>query len=229
MPRATPTYANLNRSFSLLPPRPQGGTRGLGLNSLLGRAQGPRDALKPSTASGQPELPSSRLAPPQRQHLVDIVRRTRRAPINGATNSCLGLNRRAIFGPPVAQQLTRWGAKGRLKLVLEGSKLTVVTLILALSACAPQLSQVALWSKPGASYDAFLQDRFACIQAARITSPGGFVSGGVGELPPGAALRSVNGQIFWPCMAARGWSYNLVGGYRAPPGSEVWTVTPTPG
>ena len=47
-------------------------------------------------------------------------------------------------------------------------------------------------------------------------------------MPPGAALPRVNGQIFWPCMAARGWSYNLVGGYRAPPGDEVWTVTPAP-
>ena len=105
--------------------------------------------------------------------------------------------------------------------MLKGSKPTVVTLTLALSACAPQLSQIALWSKPGASYDAFLQDRFACIEATR------YVSGGVGELPPGAASRSVTAQ-FLPCMAAGGWSYNLFAGYRAPPGYEVWTVTPAP-
>ena len=111
--------------------------------------------------------------------------------------------------------------------MLKGRKPTIVTLTMALSACAPQLPQIALWSKPGASYDAFLQDRSACIQAARTTS-GGFVSGGVGELPPGAALSSVNAQIFWPCMAARGWSYNPAGGYGPPSGYEVWAVTPAP-
>jgi hypothetical protein len=132
-----------------------------------------------------------------------------------------------LFSAPRGRSNWRAGAKGWLELVLKGKKPSIVTLALALSACAPQLSQIALWSKPGGSYDAFLQDRFACIQAARITS-GGFVSGGVGELPPGLASRSVNGQIFWPCMAARGWSYNLAAGYRAPPGYEVWTVTPAP-
>ena len=125
----------------------------------------------------------------------------------------------------------RDGAKGWLELVLRGKKPTIVTLTLALSACAaPQLPQIALWSKPGASYDAFLQDRSACIQAARTTS-GGFVSGGVGDLlPPDAALSGdvVNAQIFWPCMAAHGWGYNPAGGYGPPPSTEVWAVTPPP-
>ena len=118
----------------------------------------------------------------------------------------------------------------KLELVLKGKKPAIVTLTLALSACAPQLSQIALWSKPGASYDAFLQDRSACIQAARTTHPVSLIPGGAPELPPAEAVSGevVNAQIFWPCMAARGWSYNLAGGYRAPPGYEVWTVTPAP-
>jgi hypothetical protein len=97
-----------------------------------------------------------------------------------------------------------------LELVLKGQKPTIVTLTLAVSACAPQLPQIAaMWSKPGASYGALLQDRSVCTQAARTTS-GVFVSSGVDELPLAPALSGqvVNAQIFWPCMAARGWSYN---------------------
>lgn len=116
-------------------------------------------------------------------------------------------------------------AKGRLELVLKGK--TIVTLtMMALGACTPQVA--ALWSKPGASYHALLQDRSACMQTARTTScvsvsgdPGVWWSiaspnwnnprpGGVGELPPGAALSGevVNPYIFWTCMTARGWNYN---------------------
>src|SRR3974390_43370 len=78
----------------------------------------------------------------------------------------------------------------RLELVLKTRRSTIVTLSLVLSACAPapQPPQVALWSKSGARDNAFLQDRSACIQAAHTTGSSGFVSGGAGELPPGAAL-----------------------------------------
>ena len=133
-----------------------------------------------------------------------------------------------MFSRSPAARRRESNRRGWLELLLKGREPTVVTLVLALSACAPQLSQIALWSKPGASYDAFLQDRFACIQAARITRPVSLIPGGAPELPPAEAVSGevVNAQIFWPCMAARGWGYNLVAGYRAPPGYEVWTVTP---
>ena len=89
-------------------------------------------------------------------------------------------------------------------------KLTIVTLSLALSACASQPLIATMWSKPGANYGAFLQDRSACIQAARITHPVSLIPGGAPELPPVEAVSGevVNPQIFWPCMVAHGWSYN---------------------
>lgn len=89
-------------------------------------------------------------------------------------------------------------------------KLTIVTLSLALSACAPQPLIATMWSKPGANYGAFLQDRSACAQAARIPHLVSLFPGGSGELPPDPVLSGevVNGKIFWPCMVAHGWSYN---------------------
>jgi hypothetical protein len=114
--------------------------------------------------------------------------------------------------------------------VLKSRRSTIVTLTLALSACAPapQPPRVALWSKPSASYDAFLRDRSTCIQTARATrSSTGVVSGGVGQPPPGAASSGevINAQIFWPCMTARGWRYDPAGGYGPPSGGEVWVLT----
>ena len=99
-----------------------------------------------------------------------------------------------------------------------------IALTLALGACTyppPQIAPpppIALWSKPNASYDAFLKDRSTCIQTTRLPTPVATASTGT----------VVGAYLFWPCMTTRGWRYDPAGSYGPPLGGEVGVVSIQP-
>ncbi len=86
---------------------------------------------------------------------------------------------------------------------------------LALAGCADELPSVR-WSRPGATYDQFVQDRAACVTEARAESEP-FILGGARY----AGKRDVlDSSVFVPCMAARGYRQDPQG-FAAPPGDEL--------
>jgi hypothetical protein len=96
--------------------------------------------------------------------------------------------------------------------------LLVVSALCAVQGCAPrQPAPPHQWSKPDASYDDFLKDRYACIQDARSRSSGAVVQGTVGAASSEDVLRA---DIFVPCMAAHGWREDPTG-FAPPPGGTV--------
>jgi hypothetical protein len=70
------------------------------------------------------------------------------------------------------------------------------------------------WAKLGASYDQFMEARYACIQADR--SNGYVTATGAPPRSPGAVSLS----FFKACMENRGWYVNQAG-YAPPPSEEV--------
>jgi hypothetical protein len=68
------------------------------------------------------------------------------------------------------------------------------------------------WAKLGASYDQFMEARYACIQADRSN---GYVTA-TGAAPK--SPRVVSLSFFKACMEARGWYVNQAG--YAPPASD---------
>jgi hypothetical protein len=95
---------------------------------------------------------------------------------------------------------------------------TMVTMLAAVWACAPQPVPIHHWSKPGATYDEFLKDRYACILDARSTASGAFVESGLGAAQSGEV---VNSSIFLPCMASHGYTEDLTGPFGPPPGGGI--------
>lgn len=92
----------------------------------------------------------------------------------------------------------------------------IAALLVTGCATAPAPAPVLL-SKPGGTYDVFLQDRYACISEARST-----VSSGVAT--PRAATAS-SGEIvridfYLACMSARGYRQDAAG-FAPPPGGSV--------
>ncbi|SRR5258708_6344197 len=97
---------------------------------------------------------------------------------------------------------------------------------LTISSCATVQQPPGKWSKPGATYDEFLKDRYACILEARGRSSGSFVQGGTPYGPGYGASRSddvIQANIYLPCMAARGYRRDPNGEFGPPPGGEVHT------
>jgi hypothetical protein len=70
------------------------------------------------------------------------------------------------------------------------------------------------WAKLGASYDQFMEARYACIQADR--SNGYVTATGASPRSPGVVSLS----FFKACMENRGWYVNQAG-YAPPPSDEV--------
>jgi hypothetical protein len=70
------------------------------------------------------------------------------------------------------------------------------------------------WAKLGASYDQFMEARYACIQADRSN---GYVTA-TGAPPRSPQVVSLS--FFKACMEARGWYVNQAG-YAPPPSDEV--------
>lgn len=109
---------------------------------------------------------------------------------------------------------------------------------LAVSACSSEPEPVVKWSKPGASYDAFLTVRAQCLHAVESRDGSFFIAG---ERYPGAPTllggivdeigspfgmhdtRSDVGpdpQLFSHCMNANGYTRD-VKGYAAPADERV--------
>jgi hypothetical protein len=81
---------------------------------------------------------------------------------------------------------------------------------LALAGCAEDVPTVK-WSKPGATYDEFMQDRGACVGQAREESRPFYVGGQRYAGRPDA----LDSGLFFPCMAARGYRQDP-NGFAAP-------------
>lgn len=79
---------------------------------------------------------------------------------------------------------------------------------LLLTGCMTVLS----WSKPGATNEQFLQDRYVCVRDARGEAGGFFVSRGTGG---GEVSPVVSRDVFVACMASRGWKQDP-NGFMAP-------------
>ena len=93
-----------------------------------------------------------------------------------------------------------------------------VAALAALQACAPQQPPIHYWSKPGATYDDFLKDRYACIQDARSRVSDAFVQGDFGAA---SSDEVITANIFLPCMAARGYREDPTGPFGPPPGGGI--------
>jgi hypothetical protein len=83
--------------------------------------------------------------------------------------------------------------------------------------CSPCASTITRWAKPGASYDGFLKDRYACIQDARSHVSNAYIDAGRGSARSGEIIRS---DIYNACMAARGYREDP-NGFAPPPGGAV--------
>jgi len=81
---------------------------------------------------------------------------------------------------------------------------------LMLAACTEDVPTVK-WSKPGASYDQFVQDRDTCVSQAREESQPFYVGGARYAGRPDA----LDSGLFLPCMAARGYRQDPQG-FAAP-------------
>jgi hypothetical protein len=91
--------------------------------------------------------------------------------------------------------------------------------MLSLSACAEDVPTVR-WSQPGASYDAFVQDRDACAKYTRAAEQPFYLGGA----PFGGRPDAVDSGLFVPCMTAHGWHEDPKG-YAAPPG-DTFPLSP---
>lgn len=97
-------------------------------------------------------------------------------------------------------------------------RFTIVAISVALTACAaPPSPTVMKLAKPGATYQEFLQDRYACITDARTNVSSAFVTPDVGAAQSG---QVINRSIYLPCMAARGYTMDP-NGFAPPVGGEV--------
>jgi hypothetical protein len=81
---------------------------------------------------------------------------------------------------------------------------------LVLVGCAEDVPTVK-WSKPGATYDQFVQDREACVSQAREESQPFYVGG----QRYGGRPDALDSGLFFPCMAARGYRQDP-NGFAAP-------------
>lgn len=82
---------------------------------------------------------------------------------------------------------------------------------LALAGCAEDVPTVR-WSKPGATFDQFTQDRAACASQAREQSQPFYVGGA----RYAGRSDAVDSGLFFPCMSARGYRQDP-NGFAAPP------------
>jgi hypothetical protein len=96
------------------------------------------------------------------------------------------------------------------------------TILLALSTlvvygCVAQRSLVR-YTKPGATQDEFMKDRYECLQEAQQRESGAYVNSYGGA----ASSRVVASCGVWlSCLGARGYTVDPNGPLGAPPGMEV--------
>ena len=94
--------------------------------------------------------------------------------------------------------------------------LPVLALVLVVAGCATDPSQVAKWSKPGASFDDFMNAREVCLDQARAQSGGYYI----GAIRYPASHKGISAGTFVPCMGAQGFARDP-NGFSAPEGDEV--------
>jgi hypothetical protein len=90
---------------------------------------------------------------------------------------------------------------------------------LALSGCANDLPDVR-WSKPGVTYDQFVQDRDDCATQAREQSQPFYVAG---QRHAGRS-DAVDSGLFFPCMTSRGYRQDPSG--FAAPSDKAFPLSP---
>lgn len=96
--------------------------------------------------------------------------------------------------------------------------LLVVALALGLVACAtPPPPHTFKWSKPGATYDEFLKDRYACITEGRSRASAGYANAYGAAAQSGEIIRR---DIVLACLAARGYREDP-NGFGPPEGGVV--------
>jgi hypothetical protein len=80
------------------------------------------------------------------------------------------------------------------------NRIAVVILTMTLASCA--LFPQKQWYKPGASYNDFTNDRYACMQESKAPVSGTYVNryGGASS-----SSVEVNNNMFSACMQARGY------------------------
>ena len=109
--------------------------------------------------------------------------------------------------------MTSTGLRGHRRAI------TALSLGLLAAACAPALPDQDLftltWGKLGRGYEAFVNDRNNCVQAASVVNRD--ASGREQPMPAVSATR------FKSCMRERGWE-SVAGGYSAPLGYDVRIV-----
>ena len=85
----------------------------------------------------------------------------------------------------------------------------------ALLGCAEDVPTMK-WSKPGASYEQFVEDRTACVQQTQEQSRPFYLGGN----RYGGRKNALDSGIFLPCMHGHGYVVDP-NGYAAPPGDEL--------
>ena len=100
---------------------------------------------------------------------------------------------------------------------MQFSKLLMIGVTITLMGCATKPLPIYKFSKPGATYDQYLKDRYACILDARKQVSGGYFQDGTGA---SASDQQISGPIVFACLAARGWIQDP-NGFGPPPGGVV--------
>jgi hypothetical protein len=112
---------------------------------------------------------------------------------------------------PTARRAAPWAATAAL----------AVAVSVILSGCTPAPPPAPThWSKPGATYDDYLKDRYACIQDSRAQVSSMDMYKGSGSAASGQVISA---SIFYPCMAAHGYVQDP-SGFGPPAGGVVYMV-----
>lgn len=139
-----------------------------------------------------------------------------------ASSSTTRLRSAAVIG--LALSIVLFHHSATLSLLNEGGRMRPLTLFAIASVlvgvgCAPhQPPPTTLWAKPGATYDEYLKDRYACIQDARTPVSSGFISEGTGSMSSG---QIISRDIAFACMSAHGYTQSP-NGFGPPPGGTVY-------
>jgi hypothetical protein len=103
--------------------------------------------------------------------------------------------------------------------VLAQRVMLAAALAVAASGCvAPQPLPVARFSKPGATQEQYMADRYACYQDSAHNASGAYVSAYGGAASSGV----VHSRGEWlACMGARGYVIDPNGNLAPPPAMEI--------
>ena len=95
--------------------------------------------------------------------------------------------------------------------------LNVAVLLIVQGCVQSRPLEIERFVKPGASYDDFSKDRYACIKDASSNISSAYIESGSGAARSGEILRS---DIYHACMAAHGYREDP-SGFAPPEGGVV--------